>query len=86
MLSGSTRWIGVALLFVIVSLVASTIVSSLPGVSQFDLYYSYYAVPGGAISCASAYALYRSARSLAPMNHIQSPNDTIGTTSVPAHV
>ncbi len=41
------------------------------GISQFDQFYSYYAIPGGIIGILSAYAIYKSARSLAPMNRTQ---------------
>jgi hypothetical protein len=67
----SMKWMGVALLTLIVSLVQSSILSIIPGISPYDAVYSYPALPGAAITIVGVYALYRSARSLAPINRLQ---------------
>jgi len=69
-LRGSLKWIGVTLLFGILSVVVSSILSSIPSISTFDYYYSYPALILGAIRIGTAYSLYRSARSLAPISRI----------------
>jgi hypothetical protein len=68
-LRGSLKWLGVALLLTIASFVEGTAVISL-GVSQFDQFYSYQALPGAIITMLIAYALYRSAHSLAPISRL----------------
>ena len=73
-LKQSLKWVGAALLFAVVLLVFQTIVSGIPGVDQFDLYYSYLALPGGLISILISYSTYRSARSLAPVNRLRLAN------------
>jgi hypothetical protein len=70
-LRGSLKWLGVVLVLVFVNMLVSLVVSSIPSVSQFDSIYSYPALPGAAIGIVSAYALYRSAHSLAPINRLQ---------------
>jgi hypothetical protein len=78
-LRGSLKWLGVAfLLLVVVGSLVSSVVSSIPGITQFDQYYSYAAIPSGIIALISAYAFYRSARSLAPTSRLQ----TIGPAMV----
>ena len=69
-LRGSLKWLGVLfLLLVVVGSVISAVVSAFD-ISQYDQYYSYPAIAGGIDSIISAYALYRSARSLAPINRL----------------
>jgi len=67
-LQRSLKWLGLCLLVLVLVFVADTLVSSLPGVTIFDFYYSYYALPSGILTIIAAYFLYRSARSLAPMS------------------
>jgi len=63
----SLKWLGVGLLcvpgLVLVSLIEGNI-----GVSFHDMIYSYGIVPWNAVAILLGYALYRSARSLAPLN------------------
>jgi predicted membrane protein len=68
-LQGSLKWLGVVFALIVVSILEGNFFPS--GINQFNQYYSYYAIPGGIIGILSAYAIYRSARSLAPMNRIQ---------------
>jgi hypothetical protein len=70
-LRGSLKWLGVVLVLVFVNMLVSLVVSNIPDVSQFDSAYSYPALPGAAIGIVSAYAFYRSAHSLAPINRLQ---------------
>jgi len=70
-LKGSLKWMGLCLLVFVLGFVGDTIVTSLPGVTTFDFYYSYYAVPTGLLSIVGTYFLYRSSRSLAPINPLQ---------------
>jgi hypothetical protein len=73
LLRGNLKWLGVAFLILVVvgSAVGAVVSSLLPGISQFDQYYSYPAIPGGIFTLISAYAFYRSTRSLAPINRLQ---------------
>jgi hypothetical protein len=66
----SLRWLGVVLSLVVVSFFVSAIEFGVFGVTQYDSSYSYPALPGGALSILASYALYRSARSLAPVNRL----------------
>jgi hypothetical protein len=77
-LRGSLKWLGVAFLLLVVvgSAVGALVTSLLPGLSQFDQYYSYPAIPGGIFTLISAYAFYRSSRSLAPINRLQAIEPT----------
>ncbi len=69
-LKQSLKWVGAALLFAVVLLVLTTVIRGIPGVDQFDQYYSYLALPGGLINILISYSTYRSARSLAPVNRL----------------
>jgi hypothetical protein len=67
----SLKWLGLALIFAVMEFVPDTAISFLvPNVTQFDFYYSYYAVPSGLAAIAVAYLLYRTARSLAPISSL----------------
>jgi hypothetical protein len=78
----SLKWLGVALLNALIGMVVEDILSSLPNISLTDFYYSYPALPGAALSIVGGYALYRSARSLAPINRLQAIEpETIPTPS-----
>jgi hypothetical protein len=70
-LRGSLKWLGLVLVLVFVNMLVSLVVINIPGVSQFDSTYSYPALPGAAVGIVSAFALYRSAYSLAPINRLQ---------------
>jgi hypothetical protein len=63
------KWLGLVLIVVLLEFVYDTVSASLfPNLSQFDFYYSYYAVPFGLLAIIASYFLYRSARSLAPIS------------------
>ena len=68
---GSLKWLGGVLGVFICIFVYDTLLSFLlPSLSEYAFYYSYYAVPSGILSTMAAYALYRSARALAPLNRV----------------
>jgi hypothetical protein len=73
-LRGSLKWLGVFFLFFLAYLVEFSFLSGILGISLFNLYYSYLAIPGGIIGIIGAYAIYKSARSLVPLNKL-SPDD-----------
>jgi hypothetical protein len=67
----SLKWLGLALIFYVLSFVINPIVGlTIPTLTQFEFFYSYYALPSGVVGIVSAYCLYRSARSLAPIGRI----------------
>jgi hypothetical protein len=67
----SLKWLGVAFMMLFAYIVYDVIIQLIiPGISEFDRYYSYPAVLGGIIGILLSYALYRSARSLAPINRM----------------
>ncbi len=65
----SLKWLGVAIVLLFPTISATIVLGAL-GVSTFDQFYSFAALPGGAIAILLAYALYRSARSLAPITRL----------------
>jgi len=69
MLRRSLKWLGVGLLCV-PCLVLVSVVEGIMGVSYYDMIYSYGIVPWNAVAILLGYALYRSARSLAPLNRL----------------
>jgi hypothetical protein len=70
-LRGSLKWFGVFLLMLLLNIIITTVVQQgVLGVSTYDLYYSYQALPGAALIILAAYSLYKSARSLAPTNRL----------------
>ena len=70
-LRGSLKWLGVVLLIAFVGMLVDDVVGSIPNISLSDFYYSYPALPGAVFSIVGTYAIYRSARSLAPVNRLQ---------------
>jgi hypothetical protein len=65
------KWLGLVLIVVLLEFVYDTVSASLfPNLSQFDFYYSYYALPTGLLAIVASYFLYRSARSLAPISFL----------------
>jgi hypothetical protein len=69
-LRGSLKWFGVVLLAFLFNALLSFTEMFIFNISQYDASYSYPAlafVPGAVLG---AYALYRSARSLAPMSRL----------------
>lgn len=70
-LRSSLKWLGVMLIFVVFLFAAYTAeYYLLPNLTQFDFFYSYPVLPWGIVFIVVAYALYRSARSLAPVNRL----------------
>jgi len=69
----SVLWLGVGLLCV-PGLVLVSVVEGIMGVSYYDMIYSYGIVPWNAVAILLGYALYRSARSLAPLNRFPPSN------------
>jgi hypothetical protein len=69
----SMKWLGVGLLCV-PGLVLVSVVEGIMGISYYDMIYSYGIVPWNAVAILLGYALYRSARSLAPLNRLPPPN------------
>jgi hypothetical protein len=65
----SLKWLGVGLLCVPGLVLVST-VEAILGVSYYDMIYSYGILPWNALAILLGYALYRSARSLAPLNRL----------------
>jgi hypothetical protein len=65
----SVKWLGVGLLCV-PGLVLVSVVEGVMGVSYYDMIYSYGIVPWNAVAILLGYALYNSARSLAPLNRL----------------
>jgi len=68
-LRGSLKWIGLCLLSVLGGSIVSAVVKSF-GVSLYDQFYSIYAFPVDLVIILAAYCLYRSTRSLAPINRL----------------
>jgi hypothetical protein len=67
---GSLKWFGVFLLLFLVNTVLSIIESVVFNISSYNESYSYPALVFAPVFVLAAYALYRSARSLAPMSHL----------------
>jgi hypothetical protein len=65
----SLKWLGVGLLC-IPCLVLVSVIEGIIGISYYDMIYSYGIVPWNAVAILLGYALYRSARSLAPLNRL----------------
>jgi len=65
----SVKWLGVGLLCV-PGLVLVSVVEGVMGASYYDMIYSYGIVPWNAVAVLLGYALYKSARSLAPLNRL----------------
>jgi hypothetical protein len=65
----SVKWLGAGLLCV-PSLVLISVAEAVIGISYYDMIYSYGIVPWNAVAILLGYALYRSARSLAPLNRL----------------
>jgi hypothetical protein len=69
----SVKWLGVGLLCVPV-LVLVSVVEGVMGASYYDMIYSYGIVPWNVVAILLGYALYMSARSLAPLNRLPPSN------------
>ena len=70
----SLKWLGVGLLCV-PCLVLVSAVEGIVGLSYYEMIYSFGIVPWNAVAILLGYALYKSARSLAPLNRL--PPSTI---------
>jgi len=66
----SVKWLGVGLLCVGVGFVSVGGIEALLNLSNYSTTYSYGAVPWSAVLFLTGYAVYRSARSLAPLNRL----------------
>jgi hypothetical protein len=66
----SVKWLGLGLLSVCVGLVLVGGIDSMLNLSDYYATYSYGAIPWEAVFFIMGYALYRSARSLAPLNRL----------------
>jgi hypothetical protein len=72
-LRSSLKWIGALLLVTILSFVVDTSEAALVtnlSYSTYDYFYSYAALPGGAVYVVMGYCLYRAIRALAPIGKI----------------
>jgi hypothetical protein len=65
----SLRWLGLGLLCV-PCLVLVSVLEGIMGLSFYDMIYSYGIIPWNAVAVLLGYALYKSARSLAPLNRL----------------
>jgi hypothetical protein len=70
-LRASLKWLGVLLLSFLFNALLSFIEMFVFGISQYDSTFSYPALVFAPGAILGAYALYRAARSLAPMNRLQ---------------
>jgi hypothetical protein len=68
LLKGNLKWAGFVLLLVVLDTVAS-IVESLAGLTNYQIYYSLWGLPAFVLTMLAAYCFYKSARSLAPISH-----------------
>lgn len=78
-LRSSLKWIGALLLLTIFSFVVDTTEAALLtnfSYSTYDYFYSYAALPGGAVYIAMGYCLYRAIRALAPIGKILDDPET----------
>lgn len=65
----SVKWLGLALLFLL-GIVLVGVTESMMNLSNYEMTYSYGAVPWITVGVVVGYALYRSARSVAPLNRL----------------
>lgn len=80
-LRGSLKWFGMSLLFFIGVLLVAIIESAL-GISNSDMS----SIPYAAVLVLVGYSLYRSARSLAPINRLQAIDPVIASPAVAARI
>ena len=66
----SVKWLGLGLLFVLGLVLVGTVEGPILNLSYYYSTYSYGIVPWNALLILFGYALYRSARSLAPLNRL----------------
>ena len=70
-LQEGVKWLGIGLLFLLVGFVLVMMIEAfIMNLSAYDMDYSFGAVPLHAVLFLFGYALYRSARSLAPLNRL----------------
>jgi len=70
-LRASLKWFGVALVMFLATMLVFAIETLVLGISSSNMSYSYPALGFVPTTVLAGFALYRSARSLAPMNHLQ---------------
>ena len=78
----SLKWLGAGLLYV-PCLVLVSVAEGMMGASYYDMIYSYGIVPWR-VAVLLGYALYRSARSLAPLNRLPRAGVAISSTRYPS--
>ena len=71
LLRGSLAWFGAVLLLALVRVLISLVEMAILNITTYDSTYSYPALAFAPAFILGAYALYRSARSLAPINRLQ---------------
>ena len=74
-LRGSLKWLGVLLFSVVIMIVVQAVEMTALGIGQFDSDHRNVALPGAAFDILGGYALYRSARSIAPINRLRLDDD-----------
>jgi hypothetical protein len=80
-LKGNLKWLGLALVFVILDDVAN-LLESLAGLSNYEIYYSYWGLISFVFVMLAAYCFYRAARSLAPISQFP-PAETAQNPTMP---
>jgi hypothetical protein len=68
-LRGNLKWLGLALVFAVLFAVVDAVGFSTFGLSNFQFFYTYDALPGGVLWILIGLAFYKSARSLSPVSH-----------------
>jgi len=68
-LRGNLKWLGLAVVFGVL-FAAEGAVEATFGLSNFQFFYTYYALPSGGLWILIGLAFYKSARSLAPVNRL----------------
>jgi hypothetical protein len=71
-LRASLKWLGLLLSLFVVRILVAAVETTVLGISLSDASYSYPALPTAAVVILGAYGLYKSARSLAPVNRLPS--------------
>ena len=78
MLRENLKWLGLVLLVVVLIFVADTSLSFLvPSETEFQFYYSYYALPAGLLLILATVFMYKAARSLVPLSRVPGHGETI---------
>ena len=71
MLRENLKWLGLVLVVIVLIFVVDTSFSFLiPGETEFQFYYSYYALPAGLLTILATAFMYKAARSLVPLSRV----------------